>query len=162
MLDNELKKIKEINIPMITTREDYVEAGGVFTYLHQMKKKIENYWAEPKQKAYEAHKQICQKEKEMISVVEEREKILKDLMLEYYKQDHEVKKITCGDANVTVVEKGGYEITDELAIIKLVAQKKLPADIVKIDQKKLQQYIDLTQKIPAGVTKNTSYTLMVR
>lgn len=67
----------------IATNEDYEEAAGFLKRVKGAKKQVEDYWQEPIQKAFEAHRALTAKRQQMIGVCESAEKVMKSKMLVY-------------------------------------------------------------------------------
>lgn len=67
----------------IESNEDYEEAANFLKRVKGAKKQIEEYWKEPIQKAFEAHKALTAKRQQMIGVCDSAEKEMKGKMLRY-------------------------------------------------------------------------------
>lgn len=67
----------------ITTNVDYEEAAGFLKRVKGAANEVKAYWKPAKDAAAKAHKEICEKEKAMLSICESAEKILKAKMLTY-------------------------------------------------------------------------------
>ena len=67
----------------IATNTDYEEAAGFLKRVKAAKKQVEDYWREPIQKAFEAHRALTAKRQQMIGVCESAEKVMKRKMLTY-------------------------------------------------------------------------------
>ncbi|MDI9504826.1 MAG: hypothetical protein QM271_01825 [Bacillota bacterium] len=67
----------------ITCQTDYENAGASLIKIKDQAKKIKDYWAEPKRKAKAAHQEIVDREKAMLSVLNEAEAIIKGTMRHY-------------------------------------------------------------------------------
>lgn len=70
----------------IATDEDYKSAAEALTTIKTRMKAVQDYWKEPKAKAAAAHKEICGREKEMLSVLTEAENTVKKAMRIYVEQ----------------------------------------------------------------------------
>ena len=67
----------------ITTNDDYEQAAGFLKRVKAAKKQVEDYWREPIQKAFEAHRALTAKRQQMIGVCDSAEKVMKRKMLSY-------------------------------------------------------------------------------
>ena len=67
----------------IENNEDYEQAAGFLKRVKAAKKQVEDYWREPIQKAFEAHRALTAKRQQMIGVCESAEKVMKRKMLTY-------------------------------------------------------------------------------
>ena len=67
----------------IATNEGYEEAANFLKRVKGATNEVKAYWKPAKDAAAKAHKEICQKEKAMLSICESAEKILKVKMLSY-------------------------------------------------------------------------------
>lgn len=55
---------------VVVDEESYLLAGETIKGLTALKKKVTNYWEEPKANAYKSWKTICKKEKDMLNPIE--------------------------------------------------------------------------------------------
>ena len=67
----------------IVSNTDYEEVVGFLKQVKSTSNEVKAYWKPAKDAAAKAHKEICQKEKAMLSICESAEKILKAKMLSY-------------------------------------------------------------------------------
>lgn len=67
----------------ISTNEDYSEAAEFLKRVKGAANEVKTYWKPAKDAAAKAHKEICQKEKAMLSICESAEDVLKAKMLSY-------------------------------------------------------------------------------
>jgi len=67
----------------IATNDDYEQGAEFLKRVKGTEKEVKSYWKPAKDAAAKAHKEICQKEKAMLSICESAEKILKGKMLSY-------------------------------------------------------------------------------
>ena len=67
----------------IVSNTDYEEAAGFLKRVKGAENEVKAYWKPAKDAAAKAHKEICEKEKAMLSICESAEKILKGKMLVY-------------------------------------------------------------------------------
>ena len=67
----------------IATNEDYEQAANFLKRVKGAANEVKTYWKPAKDAAAKAHKEICEKEKAMLSICESAEKILKDKMLSF-------------------------------------------------------------------------------
>lgn len=74
---NELKSI------IITNQEEYENAATFVKKVKDSNKKVKEYWKPLKDQAAKTHKELVSKEKDMLTPLEEAEKILKQKMTEY-------------------------------------------------------------------------------
>ena len=64
----------------VTDQASYELAAGFAKSLKEKQKQVKDFFAEPKQKAYEAHKSISAKERELLAPLEEAERLVKNKM----------------------------------------------------------------------------------
>lgn len=67
----------------IVSNTDYEEAAGFLKRVKGAESEVKTYWKPAKDAAAKAHKEICEKEKTMLSICESAEKILKGKMLSF-------------------------------------------------------------------------------
>ena len=67
----------------IATNDDYEQGAEFLKRVKGTEKEVKSYWKPAKDAAAKAHKEICQKEKAMLSICESAEKVLKTKMLAY-------------------------------------------------------------------------------
>ena len=67
----------------VESQEDYEKGGGYLTGIKTRMKQIRDYWSGPKQAAQKAHKELVEREKQMLKPLEEAERIIKKTMLDY-------------------------------------------------------------------------------
>lgn len=67
----------------IQNNEDYEQGAGFLKRVKGAENEVKSYWKPAKDAAAKAHKEICAKEKAMLSICESAEKILKGKMLTY-------------------------------------------------------------------------------
>ncbi len=75
--------IAEANNIVIQNQQDYDRAAAFLKEIKRRAKQMKEYWAPAKEAAKAAHSQICQREKEMLSPLEEAEKVIKKGMTAY-------------------------------------------------------------------------------
>lgn len=73
----------QINAVVVQDAESYEVAGRMVLDLDGLRRKIVDYWAEPKKKAHEAHKAITEKEKQMLRPVDEKRSLLDRKISDY-------------------------------------------------------------------------------
>lgn len=61
----------------VVDQQSFALANGLISRLQAAKKKVQDFFADPKKKAAEAHKSICNREREMLSPLEARINALK-------------------------------------------------------------------------------------
>jgi hypothetical protein len=64
-IDNQVKSV------VITNQESFTDAGNITLTIDGMIKQVKEYWKEPKEKAFQAHKAITAKESEMLGPLKE-------------------------------------------------------------------------------------------
>jgi len=64
-IDNQVKSV------VVTDQKSFTEAGNVTLAIDGMIKQVKEYWKEPKEKAFQAHKAITAKESEMLGPLKE-------------------------------------------------------------------------------------------
>ena len=67
----------------IVSNTDYEEAAGFLKRVKGAETEVKTYWKPAKDAAAKAHKEICEKEKAMLSVCESAERVMKTKMLTY-------------------------------------------------------------------------------
>lgn len=67
----------------ITNNAQYESAAEMLKQIKAAKKQVEDYWKEPIQKAFEAHRALTSKKSAMTNICDSAEKILKGKMLTY-------------------------------------------------------------------------------
>jgi len=78
-----VKADEQIQALVVNSPETFEEAGRVVISLDDLIKKIKKYWKEPKEKAFQAHKAITQREKEMLKPVEDRRRVAQQRISAY-------------------------------------------------------------------------------
>jgi len=73
----------------VVSQESYMLANDVIARFQGVKKNIQEFFAEPKKKASEAHKAICAMEKKMLAPVEAKIAELKDETTRWYAAEQE-------------------------------------------------------------------------
>jgi hypothetical protein len=80
-LKKDLKAVDKVAGELvIQTAEDYKVAGEFLVRIDDMMKKVVEYWKEPKEKAFQAHKAIVAKEKEMLDPLKDRKSRVNSIM----------------------------------------------------------------------------------
>lgn len=97
MQEQELKKEVEAidsqtKYLIINSRETFERAGSIILLLDNTIKKIKEYWKEPKEKAFQAHKSITAKESEMLKPIEDRKKHLKYSINSYATEQERIRQ----------------------------------------------------------------------
>jgi len=77
----------KINMVVVRDAETYETAGRIVLDLDGLRKKITNYWADPKKKAFEAHKAITEKEKQMLRPIDDKRKLLDRKISDYLTEE---------------------------------------------------------------------------
>lgn len=103
MDENEIKQElvvveDKVNAIMVKDAETYELAGAMVLDLDGLRKKVVKYWEEPKRRAYEAHKAITEKEREMLRPIDEKRKALDRKISDYLteerrRRDEEQRKL---------------------------------------------------------------------
>ena len=70
----------------IATNEDYEEAANFLKRVKGARKQVEDYWEEPIKKAFEAHRALTAKRKQMTDTCDSAERAMKKKMLTYSKK----------------------------------------------------------------------------
>lgn len=102
----------------IATNEDYSQGAEFLKRVKGTEKEVKAYWKPAKDAAAKAHKEICQKEKAMLSVCENAEKILKGKMLTYSQKVEAERRAAEEQAR-----KAAQEETDRLLVEAAKAEK---------------------------------------
>lgn len=74
---------QQAQIYQIATNEDYEQGADFLKRIKGAEKEVKSYWKPAKDAAAKAHKEICAKEKAMLSICESAEQTLKQKMLTY-------------------------------------------------------------------------------
>lgn len=83
---NELAKMPGAEI-IVYDQQSYEHAGEILRNIATVKKEIKAKFAEPKEKAHEAHKAICDLEKELLAKVTDRENEIRNKMTLFYEAE---------------------------------------------------------------------------
>ena len=70
----------------ITNNTEFESAATMLKQIKSAKKQVDDYWAEPIQKAFEAHRALTAKRKAMTDLCDNAERTLKSKMLTYQRQ----------------------------------------------------------------------------
>jgi hypothetical protein len=98
-IQGQLAVVEEhINSIAVRDAETYEVAGRYVLDLDGLRRKIVDYWAEPKRKAFEAHKAITEKEKQMLRPIDDKRKLLDRKISDYLteerrRRDEEQRKL---------------------------------------------------------------------
>ena len=153
---------------VISNQDEYQSAGEIIIGLDGLKKKIVEYWKEPKRKAHEAHKEITRKENEMLAPVNERRSTLNRKISGYLtaleserrkKEAEERKRIEARAKRAE--EKGKEEKAEQLrevaesVYVQPKVEKTTRTDVGSVTQKKeIDIYItdvkELLRQVIAG------------
>lgn len=71
------RSLEQVRSMEITDQATYEVAIAYTKVMKELETQIKEYWKEPKKKAFEAHKAVTAKEKEMLGPVERAEKLLR-------------------------------------------------------------------------------------
>ena len=102
----------------ISTNEDYEQGAEFLKRVKGAAKEVKTYWKPAKDAAAKAHKEICEKEKAMLSICESAERILKQKMLTY-SQKIEAERRAAEEA----ARKKAQEESDRLLAEAVKAEK---------------------------------------
>ena len=92
-IQNENKSIVEnAKSLQVESKEDYINATDFAKEISTAKKKVIEYWKEPKKQADEAHKAITRKEKEMLQPLNQCETILKAKISDYVQEQERLAR----------------------------------------------------------------------
>lgn len=83
---NELAKMPGAEI-IVYDQSSYEQAGEILRGIAKVKKEIKAKFSEPKEKAHEAHKAICDLEKELLAKVTVRETEIRNKMTAFYEAE---------------------------------------------------------------------------
>ena len=78
-----IKAVQTARELTITSQEDYEKSAGYLTGIKTRMRQVTEYWKGPKQAAQKAHKELVEREKQMLKPLEEAERIIKRTMLNY-------------------------------------------------------------------------------
>ena len=76
----------------VTNKDEYINATDFAKEISSAKKKVIEYWKEPKKQADEAHKAITRKEKEMLQPLTQCETILKAKISDYVQEQERLAR----------------------------------------------------------------------
>lgn len=83
---------EQVNAVVVRDQETYSIAGNMILALDKLKKKITDYWAEPIDTAFKAHKALTAKRAEMLNPIEDRGKALNRKMGEYATEQDRIRR----------------------------------------------------------------------
>jgi len=130
----------------ISSATDYEEAAGFLKRVKAAKKQVEDYWQEPIQKAFEAHRALTAKRQQMVSVCDSAERVMKGKMLTYSQKieaerraaEEEARKAQRAEADKLLeqaaqAEEQGDVMAAEMAMVQagLVWQIQTKVEVVK-------------------------------
>ena len=84
--------VKQAQSLTIKSQEDYTHAADMLRDIKTRAKEVADYWAQPKQTAAAAHKQICQREKDMLTPLDQAERVIKTTMTTYSRAVEEARR----------------------------------------------------------------------
>lgn len=164
-LKNEIQIVDQFRALVVNSQETYEEAAGHIVALEGLAKKIKDYWKEPKERAFQAHRAITAKEAEMLKPVEDAKKTVRQKVSGYLTEierrrreeqarlDREraererKEREKLAKAAARAEEKGQDEKADDLrnkaadvyvppAFVEPVVEKTVRTDAATISQKK--------------------------
>ncbi len=92
-LKQEIVKIDDqVKAVVVNSKESYESASTVVIGLDGLKKKIEAYWKDPIEKAFQSHKALTAKRAEMLKPVEERRRILTGKISAYLTEQDRIRR----------------------------------------------------------------------
>lgn len=83
--------VSQANNIQISNQEEYENAVEFAKKVKEANKKITDYWKEPKANAAKVHKDICNKEKQMLEPLNVAEKIVKTKLVDYVNEQERIR-----------------------------------------------------------------------
>ena len=157
----------------IATNEDYEEAANFLKRVKGARKQVEDYWEEPIKKAFEAHRALTAKRKQMTDTCDSAERAMKKKMLTYSKKieaerraaEEQARKAAQEEsdrllAEAAKAEKSGdtMQATVNMAMAEQMESVKPTAQVVAskvtgVSQKKVWKVrVDDAKKVPAYIS----------
>lgn len=82
----------QVKAVVVNSKESYESASAMVISFDALKKKIEAYWKDPIEKAFQAHKALTAKRAEMLKPVEERRKMLAGKISAYLTEQDRIRR----------------------------------------------------------------------
>lgn len=152
-LKDEIVKVEsEVDAIVVDSKEAFEYASDVVISIDGMVKKIKEFWKEPKEKAYQAHKAISAKESEMLKPLEDRRKALKSNISAYLTEQErlrleEQRKL---DAERRAKEAELQKKADEERAKAIAENKPVPVVDTYVPQVIAMPEVQKTTKMEAG------------
>lgn len=124
----------------ITNGPTFMQAGIVLKNLRESRKKVEDFFADSKAKAFAAHKAVVASEKTFLEPLKEAESSVIDRMTKYalaHATEPEEASMTLKQMNVH--QRVGYsaKVTDLKVLLQAVLDGKAPEHLISVDAKAL-------------------------
>ena len=89
-----INEVQSIQIPVVVDEVSREEASGAIIDLKTKRARIVEYWKPLKERAFQAHKEVTQREKEMLSVVDGVINQINDAVKAYLREQ-EIGRASC-------------------------------------------------------------------
>lgn len=133
----------------IISNTDYEEVVGFLKQVKSTSNEVKAYWKPAKDAAAKAHKEICQKEKAMLSICESAEKILKGKMLTY-SQKIEAERRAAEEA----ARKKAQEESDRLLAEAAKAEKSGDSMAATVNMAMAEQVSGISPTVHTTIPKS--------
>ena len=125
IIENQSAVKQEIELALkpeivVVNQETYVAANDHISRLQTLKKEVQKRFAEPKKKASEAHKAICELEKTFLAPIENKIRLLKDSTTNWYAAEQQ---------RIAAEEERRKAEAEKLAALAVEAENSGEADI---------------------------------
>ena len=86
------RSLEQVKVMAIKDQTTYEVAIAYTRVMKELKEQIVEYWKEPKKKAYDAHKAVTAKEKQMLDPVDRAEKLLRTKIGAYHAETEKKRR----------------------------------------------------------------------
>jgi chromosome segregation ATPase len=138
----------------ISTQSDYEGAVAFVKDIKQTAKQISDYWKPLKESAQKAHKAICEREKALLSPLEEAERSVKKAMVEY---DRKLQEEAERQRRVIEEQRREAERLQREAEAALFKGNDLEAEMLQFEAESKEVIEPVIQQKTAGVSYRTIY-----
>ena len=115
---------------VVASDKEYAEAGAFGRMLKEKMAEVTEFFAPMKKTAHEAHKQICDREKKMLSPLKKAEAIIKKSMGEYALKKEEARKKAEEEARRLAREEADRKLAECIAAEKAGDEKTARVAII--------------------------------
>ncbi len=118
-----INEVQSIQIPVVVDEVSREEASGAIIDLKTKRARIVEYWKPLKERAFQAHKEVTQREKEMLSVVDGVINQINDAVKAYLREQERIRI----EAQRKAEEEARKKAEEERARIEAEQQKAIEA-----------------------------------